>query len=82
MGGREGPGPPLRLLNLTILERTPDVGRLRAKIERALAAIPRLTERVVSAPLRIAPPEWRPTRTFDLDYHLRRVAVAGAGWHA
>ena len=62
VGGREGPGAPLRLLNLTVLDRVPDVDRLRAKVEQALVAIPRLAERVVSPPLRIAPPEWRPTR--------------------
>src|SRR5262245_60828124 len=65
--------------NLTILDRAPDPERLRAKVERALAEIPRLTERVVSPPLRIAPPEWRADPTIDLDYHLRRVALPEPG---
>jgi diacylglycerol O-acyltransferase len=66
-------------LNLTVLDQIPDAARLRAKVEQALASIPRLTERVVSPPLRIAPPEWRPDPTFNLDYHLRRVALPDPG---
>jgi WS/DGAT/MGAT family acyltransferase len=65
--------------NLTILDRVPDVDRLRAKVETALVELPRLSERVVSAPLRIAPPEWRTDPTIDLDYHLRRVALPEPG---
>jgi WS/DGAT/MGAT family acyltransferase len=65
--------------NITILDRPPDQARVRAKITAALAAIPRLGERVVSAPLRIAPPEWRADPTFDLDYHLRKVALPAPG---
>ena len=61
--------------NLTILDGLPDVDRLRDKIEQALVSLPRLAERVVNPPLRIAPPEWRPDPTIDLAYHLRRVAL-------
>ena len=66
-------------LNITILERKPDERRVRAKLEGMLEEIPRLTERVVSPPLRIAPPAWRPDPDFDLDYHLRKVAVPAPG---
>lgn len=65
--------------NITILDRVPSDRRLRSTTHRALAAIPRLGERVVSPPLRIAPPEWRPDPTFDLEYHLRRVAIPEPG---
>jgi WS/DGAT/MGAT family acyltransferase len=65
--------------NLTLLDRVPDVDRLRDKVEQALVSLPRLAERVVNPPLRIAPPEWRPDPTIDLAYHLRRVALPGAG---
>jgi WS/DGAT/MGAT family acyltransferase len=65
--------------NLTILDRVPDMGRLRDKVEQALGSLPRLAERVVTPPLRIAPPEWRPDPTIDLDYHLRRVALPAPG---
>ena len=65
--------------NITILDRVPSERRLRSTIHRALAGIPRLGERVVSPPLRLAPPEWRPDPTFDLEYHLRRVAIPEPG---
>jgi diacylglycerol O-acyltransferase len=65
--------------NLTLLDAVPDVDRLRAKVEQALVSLPRLAERVVSPPLRLAPPEWRPDPTLDLAYHLRRVALPEPG---
>ncbi len=65
--------------NITILDQVPSTDRLHATVQRALVGIPRLTERVVSPPLRIAPPEWRADPTFDIDYHLRRVAIPVPG---
>jgi diacylglycerol O-acyltransferase / wax synthase len=65
--------------NVTILERPPDAKRWRAKVERAVEEIPRLSHRVVSSPLRLAPPEWRPDPNLDLDYHLRTVALPAPG---
>ena len=65
--------------NITVLDRVPSERRLHTTIQRALTAMPRLGERVVSPPLRIAPPEWRPDPTFDVDYHLRRVAIPEPG---
>jgi WS/DGAT/MGAT family acyltransferase len=65
--------------NVTILERPPDPKRVRAKIEQAVEEIPRLAHRVVSPPLRLAPPEWRLDHDLDLDYHLRTVAVPAPG---
>jgi diacylglycerol O-acyltransferase / wax synthase len=65
--------------NVTIVERPPEPARVRAKVEEALEAIPRLGDRVVAPPFRLAPPEWVPDRDFDLDYHLRTVAVPAPG---
>ncbi len=65
--------------NLTVLDQVPDIARLRAKVEQALVSLPRLAERVVTPPLRIAPPEWRADPTLDLEYHLRRVALPEPG---
>jgi WS/DGAT/MGAT family acyltransferase len=65
--------------NLTIVDGTFDDVRLRAKVERAVAAIPRLHQKVVTPPLRIAAPDWVDDPAFDLDYHVRRVAVPGKG---
>jgi diacylglycerol O-acyltransferase / wax synthase len=65
--------------NITLVDGRPDERRLRSKLEAALEEIPRLSQRVVSPPLRLAPPEWRDDPTFDLDYHLRKVAAPPPG---
>ena len=65
--------------NLTILEHVarPTIA-CGTRCARALAAIPRLGQRVVGAPLRIVPPEFADDPTLDLDAHVRRVALPGA----
>jgi WS/DGAT/MGAT family acyltransferase len=65
--------------NVTILDVLPSEARLRATVERAVVEIPRLADRVVSPPLRIAAPEWRSDPTFDIDYHIRRIAIPEPG---
>lgn len=65
--------------NLTILDGPPDPERLRARIVKALEVIPRLRQRVVTPPLRLAPPEWVDDLDLDLDYHLRHVAAPAPG---
>jgi diacylglycerol O-acyltransferase len=65
--------------NLTILDRVPDEKRLRATVDRALAVIPRLRQRVVSPPLRLVPPEFADDPGLDLEYHIRRIAVPAPG---
>ncbi len=67
--------------NLTILERAPDDERVLPTLERALTAIPRLGQRVVGAPLRIATPAFADDPTLDLGAHIRRVRVPGRGSH-
>ncbi len=66
-------------VNVTVLASRPDEARLRAKVVGALRAVPNFADRVVTAPLRLAPPEWQPPREIDLDYHLRKVAVPAPG---
>lgn len=68
-------------MNITLLEGPPDPDRLRAGIARTLAAYPPLRQRVVRPPLGLAPPEWAEDPGFDLEYHLRRVAVPPPGGH-
>jgi diacylglycerol O-acyltransferase len=66
-------------LNITLLDRAPDFDRLRRRMQRAVQVIPRLRRRVVSPPARVAPPQWVDDPNFDIDYHLRRIAVASPG---
>jgi len=64
---------------VTVLDQPPDPDRLRGRLARAAAAVPRLHQRVVPALGRLAPPEWRDDPDFDLAYHLRWVAVPAPG---
>jgi WS/DGAT/MGAT family acyltransferase len=67
-------------LQLTILDGPPDFDRLRARMVKAVANLPRLGQRVVAAPLgRLAPPEWADDPTFDIDFHVRRTRLTGPG---
>jgi len=65
--------------NLTLLDSAPDPDRLREKIGDALRGIPRLGQRVVSAPLRIVPPVWVDDPDLDIEYHVRKVAAPQPG---
>ena len=67
------------ILAVAILDSVPNWERLRQRIEETTRFIPRLRQRVVSAPLRIAPPRWMAEPAFDLDFHLRRTRLSGAG---
>jgi diacylglycerol O-acyltransferase / wax synthase len=67
------------IANVTLFDEPPDADRLRARLERAVTMVPRLRQRVVPALGRLAPPEWRDDPDFDLDYHLRWVALRAPG---
>lgn len=67
------------IANVTLLDRSPDRERLRARLERAVTMVPRLRQRVVPALGRLAPPEWREDPDFDLDFHVRWVALPAPG---
>ena len=62
-------------LNVTILDREPDLAKLRSRLEHAVQVVPRLRQKVVPTLGRLAPPEWLEDPDFDLDYHIRRVAL-------
>ncbi len=57
------------------LDRRPDHDRLHAAVERWVARIPRLRQRVVEAPWRLGLPEWEDDPHFELDYHAREVIL-------
>jgi WS/DGAT/MGAT family acyltransferase len=65
--------------SVTILDRPVDVERFRRVVAHAVAAVPRLRERVVPAPTPWSTPVWRPDREFDLSYHVRAVALPPPG---
>lgn len=65
--------------SVTIFDAPVDVDRLRRRMQRAVLLVPRLRQRVVSALGRLAPPEWQDDPDFDLDFHLRRIALPAPG---
>jgi len=67
------------ILSAMILDGLPDDERLGQAIDRSLAKIPRLRQRVVLDPLGVAPPRWELDPHFDPEYHVRRMAVSGTG---
>ena len=65
--------------NLTFLDRPADPARLRRRLLLAAETFPRLRQRVVEAPGGLTPPAWVEDPLFDIDFHLRRVAVPPPG---
>lgn len=66
------------VLSVWLLDRPPDPVRFRTTLERTLALVPRLRQRVVEDPLGVSPPRWEPDPYFDVDYHVRRMRAPGA----
>jgi WS/DGAT/MGAT family acyltransferase len=64
--------------NVTFLDSVPDIDRFRDRMLLAVEALPRLRQRVYDAP-GIANPEWVDDPFFDLDFHVRRIAVPSPG---
>src|SRR2546423_7674562 len=62
-------------LTVTFLDRAPDFDRFRQRMGEAVDAIPRLQQRVVNPALPIGPPTWADDPEFDLDYHVRHMAM-------
>lgn len=63
--------------NLTLMDRAPDRDRLVSRMRIAAERVPRLHQRAVPAPGRIAAPEWMDDPDFDLDHHLRWISLGG-----
>ena len=64
---------------VTILDRPPDFDRLRARMETAVHAVPRLGWRVQPNPTALGAPIWADDPDFDIDLHVRRVALPAPG---
>jgi WS/DGAT/MGAT family acyltransferase len=65
--------------SVTLLDGIPDIDRLRRRLVRMVDRIPRLHQRVVPSLGRLAPPEWQDDPDFDIDYHLRHIALPAPG---
>src|SRR5690242_6643104 len=65
--------------SVTVLDRPADIDRLRRRLLLMVQRIPKLHQRVVPALGRFAPPEWHDDPDFDIDFHLRHVALPAPG---
>ncbi len=75
----DSPMQPTTMAMLMLLDRAPEPALLRSAFERAIAAVPRLAERVAEAPLGLTLPHWERDPTFALDYHVRHHALRAGG---
>ena len=64
---------------VSLLDRPPDFDRLRARMERAVVAVPRLGWRVQPAPVNLSAPLWVDDPDFEIDQHVRRIALPKPG---
>ncbi len=65
-------------LNVTFLDQAPDVERFRRRMAKATERIPRLRQRIEGPSLGRGP-VWADDPDFDLEYHVRHVALPGPG---
>jgi len=77
--GEAQPATRSAFLNVEILDRPADWGRLREAIDRASRVVIRMRQKVVIPPVPTTPPRWVVDPDFDLNYHLRRAALPAPG---
>ena len=77
--GEAHPATRSAFLGVELLDRPADWGRLREAMDRASRAVIRMRQKVVVPPVPITPPRWVVDPDFDLDYHLRRIALPAPG---
>jgi diacylglycerol O-acyltransferase / wax synthase len=65
------------LCKVLVIEGHHDVDAVRAHVAPRLVAMPRLRDRLIEAPLGIAPPAWLPQEDFALAGHVRDGGRAG-----
>lgn len=68
--------------SVTVLDTAPSMERLRARLARAVVEVPRLRQRVAPSVGRFSPPRWVDDTGFDLDFHVRRLALPAPGGEA
>jgi len=63
------------IVAVVALEGAPHREGFRQRVERLTRVVPQLRQRVIGNPVSLVPPRWETVPDFDLDYHLRWVAL-------
>ncbi len=79
MRGDELAGARSTMLAIYVLDDVPNWQRVLAAFDRASRSVPRLRHRVVSQNVPLSLPYWVVDPHFDLEYHVRRARLTGAG---
>ena len=66
-------------LDVEVLDRPADWIRLREGLDRASRVVIRMRQKVVVPPVPVTAPRWVIDPDFNLDYHVRRVALPAPG---
>ena len=80
--GMETANTPQHVAGLSVLDvkgGQVDIPRLKAQIRRALVKVPKFTRVVKHVPFGLDLPVWEDDRNFDLDRHIRHIAVPAPG---
>jgi len=64
---------------VTLLDRAPDFDVFKQRLLRATFAMPRLRQRVQTSPGNLSAPTWVTDGDFDIDSHVRRIALPKPG---
>jgi WS/DGAT/MGAT family acyltransferase len=67
------------IVAVAVLDRAPEWDRFVEMMDRGSRVVPSFRQRVVPAPMGLAPPRWVVDPDFDLSWHLRRVRVPAPG---
>jgi diacylglycerol O-acyltransferase len=62
-----------------LLDQVPDFDKVRRRFDAASRMLPRLRQRVVLPALPVTPAVWAIDPDFDIDQHVRRIALAAPG---
>ena len=65
--------------NITILDTSPNMDLLYARMERTAVLFPRLRRKVQPAPGNLGNPAWADDPGFDIRHHVRRISLPAPG---
>ena len=77
--GEAHPATRSAFLGVELLDQPANWVRLREAMDRASRVVIRMRQKVVVPPVPITAPQWVVDPDFDLDYHLRRIALPAPG---